>query len=77
MFEGGLAPWPCWSAGCWTAALEGFDWTPGTPRWGAVATLPMLGMFWLALRWPVGRWRGSSGIGREVPVFRGPGPTWP
>ena len=52
--------------------LEGFKWTARDAAWGAVAALPMLGMFWLALRWPVGSLAEIKKYCVEelIPVFR-------
>jgi membrane protease YdiL (CAAX protease family) len=55
LFEGSLAPLAVflgWVLG--QPALEGFAWRAEDAAIGAVATLPMLALFWLVERWPLG-----------------------
>src|SRR5947209_3489695 len=55
LFEGGLAPLAL--ALGWLLdqpPLRSFAWRGGDAAWGAAAALPMLGLFLLAMRWPVG-----------------------
>jgi len=58
LFEGGLAPLAVllgWLLG--QPALSGFAWRARDAALGALATLPMLGLFLLGQSWPVGPFR--------------------
>ena len=73
IFEAGLAPLALvigWLLG--QRPLEGFEWAARDAAWGAVAALPMLGMFWLAWRWPAGSLAEIKKycIEELIPVFR-------
>jgi membrane protease YdiL (CAAX protease family) len=58
LFEGTLAPLAVflgWLMG--RPALDGFAWRAEDAAVGVLATLPMLGLFWLGRTWPVGPFR--------------------
>lgn len=57
-FEGGLAPLSLF-LGWWlnhNPLLE-FSWEPAAGLWGGLGTLPLLLLFWILLRWPIGPFR--------------------
>src|SRR5579884_2563038 len=54
-FEAGLAPFSLllgWVLG--HPPLAGFVWSAHDATWGALAALPLIGLFLAMLRWPVG-----------------------
>ncbi len=78
LFEGGLAPLAIllgWLLG--QPALSGFAWQARDAALGALATLPMLGLFLIGQTWPVGPFRGIKQFFDEQarPILAGC--TWP
>src|SRR3954465_2039027 len=54
-FEGGLAPLSLF-LGWWLGhnPLIAFSWSFPDVLWGGLASLPLLALFWVMLRWPIG-----------------------
>ncbi len=51
--------------------LRFFEWTPSAALWGIAATLPLFGLFFLLMRWPIGPFRRIRLFSEEVvrPLF--------
>jgi hypothetical protein len=78
LFEGALAPIAVLLG--WLLdrpALSGFSWSLEDAALGAIATLPMLGLFLIGQTWPIGPFRSIKRFFDEEarPILRGC--TWP